>query len=149
MKASRRNFLGFLGGAATAGPAVAKQAIAAMPVGMGELNLSALPDARNMFSSEGSACQTVSTGKDWRFDEIARLKRWISGDIDESERQDRERRMMGDRHSMISQHVAGLVSVSPARKVDIYTKQLRRSQQEIDRINAQSYLGRLLKEIGQ
>lgn len=146
MNTNRRKFFGLLGGAAVAGPAVAKEAIEKLPTGMGDFNLNpSFGDASYaLIKGEGTV---VGDGVDLRLREIADLKRLIAGDLSESEKEDRRRRRMERRQVLVSQHVAGLVSVSSVRKLDIYNRRIEALSLDIERSSMNSYLARLLKEV--
>lgn len=146
MNLNRRKLFGLMGGAAVAGPGIAKQAVAQLPQGLG---MAMGPSPPWGSPSKGIECATLASNSDWRLDHIANLKRMISGDLTDEEKEDRRRQKMHARQSLISQEVAGLVSVSGVRKLDIYNERVHRLQEDIERSQHQSQLWRYLKEIGQ
>ncbi|MCQ1850394.1 hypothetical protein [Neorhizobium galegae] len=146
MNLNRRKLFGLMGGAAVAGPGIAKQAVAQLPQGLG-LGIGPAPLWGEDPTSKGVDCGSIS-GRDWRLDEIATLKRLISGDLTAEEKEDRRRRKLHARHALISQEVASLMSVSGVRKLDIYNERVHRLEDDIRRSQHQSQLWRYLKEIG-
>lgn len=145
MNLNRRKLFGLVGGAAVAGPGIAKQMVAQLPQGIGAVTA----PTTSWPSPVSDGCAKLASNVDWRLDHIANLKRMISGDLTEEEKEDRRRRKMHARQSLISQEVASLVSVSGVRKLDIYNERLHRLQGDIERSQHQSQLWRYLKEIGQ
>lgn len=139
----RRGFLGFLGGAAAAGPTMARNAIASMPSGLG-VSGSAAPWG---YASAGTAAQDPSSG-DWRIDEISRLKRIISGGKTEEEAEQERVNLMHQREIIISQSTASLVSVSGVSKLRIFNKNMLRLNREIEVARSRSYLKQLMREAG-
>lgn len=148
MNINRRKLFGLIGGAAVAGPGIAKQAVAQLPQGLGAA-IGPSPPWGDALKCVDNGCATITSSSDWRLDHIAELKRMISGDLTDEEKEDRRRRKMYDRQNLISQEVASLVSVSGVRKLDIYNERVHRLQNEIQRSQHQSSLWRYLKEIGQ
>lgn len=145
----RRGFLGFLGGAAAAGPAVAKEALARLPVGMGDVvggGFSTVADGYGGGTGYLSAAEPTG-GDDWRLKEIASLRRILSGDLTAEERGERDRQALEKRQHLISQNVASLVSVSSTRKLGIYNARAAAHHEDIARIRTQSYLQHLLMEV--
>ncbi|WP_085033915.1 hypothetical protein [Ensifer aridi] len=144
MNANRRKFFGLMGGAAVAGPAVAKQAIAQLPQGLGMAI-----DAHSRLGGPQEANGICGHDKDWRLSRIAQLRRFISGDLTDEEKEELRRRKMHSRQSIISQEVASLVSVSGVRKLDIYNERLHRLHLEIELSENRSSLARFLKDMGE
>lgn len=137
----RRGFLGFIGGAAVAGPSVAKNTIVQMPSGLGL--------ARGAIGGGyGNSVPSAPSG-DWRIDEIARLKRIITGDLSEEEKEAARADIIRSKEAIISQHAASLVSVAAVAKIAIFNREARRLHREIDVMNSGLYLKRLLREMGQ
>lgn len=146
MKLNRRKLFGLVGGAAVAGPSIAREAVIKLPAGMGDLYNAVAPTA----DLAQSACNaTFSDNGDWRLKPIADVRRLIAGDLTEDEKEDRRRRRLEDRRSLLSQHVAGLQSVSSVRKLDIYARRLGELNDEIQRSHHRGYLARLLRESAQ
>lgn len=138
----RRNFLGFLGGAAAAGPAVAKAAIAEMPKGLGMV--ASPPMGSNL--SRGIGLSDSSEG-DWRMREIVDLKRILSGDLTDEEKEQRRRERMYALEAIVDQNVAVLISVSGPQKLAMRRDRVRLLQEKIRLSETQGYLSRLLKEM--
>lgn len=140
----RRGFLGFLGGAVAAGPSVAKTAVAELPKGIA---------SSGYISNSLGACAPSSypyepSSGDWRVKEIANLRRLISGDLTEEEKEQERRSRLYRTRNTISQNVAGLHSVSGVHKLRMYDEQMGRLQKRIQRSESKGYLARLLKEMG-
>ncbi len=148
MNINRRKLFGLMGGAAVAGPSIAKQAVVQLPQGLG-MAMGPSPPWGDCVKSVDQGYATLASNSDWRLDHIAELKRMIAGDLTAEEKEDRRRQKMHARQSLISQEVANLVSVSGVRKLDIYNERIHRLQDEIQRSQHQSQLWRYLKEIGQ
>lgn len=141
----RRGFLGFLGGAAAAGPAMAKTAIAEMPKGM-------LGGIGNMpvgsYGGYGSPmAQAAGSESDWRLSEIANLKRIISGDLNDEEKEQRRREQMYTMEAIIDQNIAVLVSVSGPKKLAMRRDRVRKLHEQIRLSETRGYLSRLLREM--
>jgi len=139
----RRGFLGFLGGAAAAGPAMARNAVASMPSGLGVAG-----SGLSWGSDAEVAPSCASTDGDWRLSEIARLKRVISGEKNKDEAEQDRINAMHRREVIISQHTAGLVSVSGVSKLRIFHRDMQRLNDEIDVARSRNYLSRLIHEAG-
>ena len=146
MKTSRRKFFGLIGGAAVAGPAAAKTAVAQLPTGLFSAGAIAPLSHAPQYIGE-AACGTTS-GRSWHLDEIARLKRLLSGDLTEEEKEQRRRSRLYNRHQSISNHWAGMQSVAAWRKVELFQRDMERVNDEISRSESESYLARLLRENG-
>ena len=136
----RRGFLGFMGGAAVAGPAVAKQAVAQLPPGLG---ISGMP-----MPSYGYPADANSVGPDptWKLKQIADIRRFLSGDLTDEEKEDRKRQRLYRREQVINQNVACLHSVSGSRKLAIYSSRIEQHYDEIQRSERQSRLHWLLRQ---
>lgn len=141
----RRGFLGFMGGAAAAGPSVAKAAVAEMPKGLGAA-FSHNPGAPLGGLSQGIRDTASSIGGSWRIKEIASLRRVLLGDLTDEEKEQRKRSRLYAHQSVVQQNIAGLVSVSGVRKMEMYGDQMARLDDRIRRSEAQGYLSRLLRE---
>lgn len=135
----RRGFLGILGGAVAAGPAMAKNAVAQLPSGLG------IESA--VLGSAGVECAQSISGGDWRVAEISNLRRFISGDLTVEEQEQRQCAAMYARQSQISNRYAGLKSVADVRKVELFNRDMQRLNDEIQRSQARSRLLSLLKEV--
>lgn len=147
MNTNRRKFFGLMGGAAVAGPAVAKEVVSKLPSGMGDLSMGRpLRGLHEVMSAK--TAQGIGDG-DWRLRQIADLKRLIAGDLTEEEKEDQRRARIEARQALVSQHVACLGSVSSVRKLDIYNDRLAALNDEINQARRQGYLSRLLREAGQ
>ncbi len=146
MKTSRRKFFGLMGGAAVAGPTAAKKAVAKLPTGLfgiGELGLvGPAPEYGGLTESV-----KASVGS-WHFDEIARLRRFLSGDLTEEEKEERRQSHLYSRQQSISNHWAGMQSVAGWRKIELYNRDMELVNDDIARSRSQSYLSRLLRESG-
>jgi len=154
MKTSRRKFFGLVGSAAVAGPTVAKNAIAKLPGGLlnggpgvPPLGLSAGIGGPAPSYASDVACQAIGGGS-WHLEEIARLRRFISGDLTDDEKEERRRQRLYGRQQTISHHWAVMQSVAGWRKIELYHRDMERMNDEIARSHSQSYLARLLREHG-
>ncbi len=138
----RRGFLGFIGGAAVVGPSAVKNTVAQMPSGLG------LPMSGDIRGYGGSVPTAAGIGSgDWRLEEIARLKRFITGELTDAERESERVNLIRSRETLINQHAAALVSVSAVSKIAIFNRDMRRLHREIDVLNNSSYLKQLMAEI--
>ncbi len=152
MKTSRRKFFGLVGGAAVAAPTAAKNVIAKLPSGLLDGVPGVPPLGSGYVGSAPSyptdvACQAIGGGS-WHLEEIARLRRFISGELTDEEKEDRRRSRLYSRQQTISHHWAAMESVAGWRKIELYHRDIERVNDEIARSNSQSYLSRLLKENG-
>lgn len=138
----RRGFLGFMGGAAIAGPSVAKKVVAELPVGM--------PYVHSLGQGVGAYGQKDASSslsnRDWRLNEIAQIKRLLSGELTDDEKEERQRQRLWRREQVINQNVACLQSVSGSRKMSIYGERMARHQEDIDRSHRQQRLYWLLRQ---
>lgn len=134
----RRGFLGFIGGAAVAGPSAAKKVVTKLPSGLGLSNVASIG------MGYGSP---QSSGGDWRIEEVARLKRFLTGELTEDERQEERANLLRTRENLISQHAASLVSVAAVRKIDIFNREMRKLNREVDILYRSGYLTKLLREM--
>lgn len=148
MKTSRRKFFGLLGGAAVAGPAAAKNAVASLPTGL--LGSAALGPEGPVPAYGEYAGQTggLKSSGSWHLNEIARLKRFLSNDLTEEEKEERRRNRLFRRQQSLSNHWAAMQSVAGWRKLELYHRDMDRVNDEIERSQSHSYLTRLLKEHG-
>ena len=135
----RRGFLGIIGGAVAAGPSMAKNAVAQLPSGLGI-------ESAVLGSAGVSSASSLGSG-DWMLEEIANLRRFISGELTDEEQEDRRRAAMYARQSLISNRYAGLKSVADWRKVDLFNRDLQRLNEEINRSQARGRLASLLKQV--
>lgn len=136
----RRKFLGFLGGAAVAGPQIAQSAVAQLPSGLGAgIGMNPMPP------SYGGTAAAVGDGG-WKLKEIANIKRLLSGQMSDEEKEDRRRQRMYQRERIISQDVACLVSVSGVRKLHIYQDRMDQHHETIRLSEARSRLHWLLRD---
>ncbi len=143
MKTSRRKFFGLLGGAAVAGPAAAKNVVAHLPTGIVGQDLLGPMSPAPLYGGE-----VAMKSSSWDLDEIARLKRFLSGGLTEEEKEERRRNRLHRRQQFISNHWAGMQSVAGWRKLELYHRDMDRVNDEIERSQSQSYLTRLLRENG-
>ncbi len=146
MKTSRRKFFGLLGGAAVAGPAAAKNAVASLPMGL--FGVGSIGPSGPAPQYAGDIGGSLATKGSWHLDEIARLKRFLAGDLTDEEKEERRRQRLYSRQQTISHHWAGMQSVAGWRKIELYHRDVERVNDEIARSHSQSYLKRLLKENG-
>lgn len=131
----RRGFLGALGGAAVAGPSVAKNALAQLPTGLGQNVL-----GYGSIGNSVEAC-TKQSG-DWELSQIERLRRLISGQKTDEEREEDALTRRENRNNIIGQGIASLRSVSGTAKLDMYERKMR----EIREQRQQYYWGRELAD---
>lgn len=136
----RRAFFGLMGGAAVAGPQVAKAALAEMPAGLGHSFGGSSPSVS--YDSEASSIG----GSNWKLKEIADLKRVLTGELTAGEKEQRKRDRLYQQERVISQSVASLVSVSGVRKLDIFRERMEQHQEKIRISHAQGRLHWLLRE---
>jgi hypothetical protein len=127
----RRGFLGFLGGAAVAGPSAAKSIVASAPTTLGGhaalgvgLMAAPEPDAPGNLSGVGAAFR--------KMDRLAQIKRWISG---EEEPEEDIYDVARVRQLMVDQRVNALHSVSGAARMRI----ARREMSKIERDKQKKY----------
>lgn len=139
----RRGFLGFIGGAVAAGPATAKAVVAELPKGLGAIG--PMPPMGGYYGNTLS--QAVGDGGDWRLKEIASLKRFLSGELTDEEKEQEKRRRLNFVYNSINQNVAGLHSVSGVHKMRMFDEQMFRLNARIERSERKGYLSRLLKEV--
>ena len=138
----RRGFLGFMGGAAVAGPAVAKNVVAELPNG--------LLDGKIGFASGLAQGYPVATKcedqGEWRIKEIANLKRLMTGELTDDEKEERRRTRLYNRQTIISHGVACLVSVSGVHKLRMNEERMERHGDEMRKLEARSRLSWLLRQ---
>lgn len=130
----RRGFLGALGGAAVAGPSVAKNALAQLPTGLGQNVLG--------YGSSGALDKCSPVPGDWELSQIERLRRLISGQKTDEEREADAIERRENRNNIIGQEIASLRSVSGTAKLDMYERKMR----EIREQRQQYYWGRELSD---
>lgn len=138
----RRGFLGFMGGAAVAGPSIAKQAVAQMPSGLGS---AALPGPPMGYGSIGQGV-SIASDKSWAMKEIADIKRFLTGELTDEEKESRDRARLYRREQIINQNVACLASVSGSRKLAIYSRRIELHNEDLARSEQRSRLYWLLKQ---
>lgn len=111
----RRGFLGFLGGAAVAGPAAAKNVISTPALGSGNL-------ASGMaLGSYGSLAEAPSRGVFSAFDRISKLKKLISGE----ETDERDPYDIASRRRIYAEHeVNALHSMSMPAKLRMLSRKM-------------------------
>ena len=143
----RRGFLGFIGGAAVAGPQVAKNVIKTMPSGIGpQLGLVGGYAGNTVSAAKDGYSGSIS--KDWRLDEIERLRRFISGEETDAEREEKRQQRLHLLEPIVSQNVMGLRSVSPGTQVRMHRKRMEAVNREAEVIYSKLRLNEYLKELG-
>lgn len=122
----RRGFLGLIGGAAVAGPSVAKNAlVTAAPLsgsayaGMA-LSLDNLADPPETMGY----ATTLGSKSNWKIDRIGRIKRLLSGEEEDEEHDIRPRLRMSEHN------INALGSVSPVSKVRMFRSAVKSAQRE-------------------
>lgn len=133
----RRGFLGILGGAAVAGPDVAKGAVAKLPGAM-------IGDAQLI--DYGRAPPTtvgMSLGKASNFDYVAELKRQIAGELTDAEKEDAKRSALLAKRVIKEHDIALLVSVSGSHKLRMH---YRMEQKVMRQVTQHTLLSRLFRE---
>jgi hypothetical protein len=142
----RRAFFGIVGGAAVAGPKMAKEVIAKLPSGLGDVasNYPAGYGGTLVNAKSQSTLGPPSTS--WRMAEIANLRKILTGEISDEEKEDQRRQRMYAQQSIISQSVASLVSVSGVRKLEMYQDRMADHKRRIQRSEVQSRLHWLLRQ---
>lgn len=135
----RRGFLGFVGGAAVAGPSVAKNAVAKLPEGLGLGN--------HIVASYGIPGEVGEGpgGGDWKIKEIAKLRRLLTGDLTDDEKEERRRSRLYSRQLRISHEVSVLVSVSGVHKLAMHEHRMEKNSEDITRSSLRGRLSRLLR----
>lgn len=139
----RRGFLGVMGGAAVAAPALAKQAVSQLPSGLGSASIPAPPMGYSI--GQGVSLASSSDGS-WMLKEIADLKRFLTGDLTDEEKENRNRQRLYRREQIINQNVACLASVSGSRKLAIYSRRMEQHSEELERSERQQRLHWLLRQ---
>lgn len=136
----RRAFFGIMGGAAVAGPKVAKEAIAKLPVGLSDVAMTPVPVG-------GALCGPISReDRSWVLQEIADVRRFLAGGLTEEEKEQNRRNRLYSQQSVISQSVASLVSVSGVRKLEIYRDRMEEHTRRIQESDARQRLHWLLRQ---
>lgn len=139
----RRGFLGFMGGAAVAGPQVAKNVVQAMPKGV--YDIGGYGGGGKLASAAGHA---IATDRDWRLDEVDRLRRLLTGQKTEEEKEaDREHRLRNS-EPVISQNIMCLLSVAPAAKVRMHKNRMDEINHQAELLYTKRRLSEYLKELG-
>jgi hypothetical protein len=138
----RRAFFGLMGGAAVAGPAAAKQAIAKLPVGLGDAMVPVAP----VGMSYASTASPNGVDGGWKLKEIANLRKFLIGDLTDEEKESQKRNRMYAQQNVIGQSVASLVSVSGVRKLEIYRDRMETHNLKIQESDARQRLHWLLRE---
>lgn len=142
----RRGFLGIVGGAAVAGPSIAKEVVASLPTGLGSASIP-MP-SMGYFSQQGlsAAATTIGSEHSWRLREIAEIKRFLTGELTDEEKESRNRQRLYRREQVINQNVACLQSVSGSRKLAIYGRRMELHGEEMERVERQQRLHWLLRQ---
>lgn len=115
----RRGFLGALGGAAVAGPSVAKNALAQLPTGLGHTAPGIPP------SGYLNAVDKSSISGDWELNQIERLRRLLSGEKTDEEREAEAIERRENRNNIMGQEIACLRSVSGTAKLEMYSRRMQ------------------------
>ena len=129
---NRRGLFGFLGGAAVAGPKLAK--------GIAE---NVAEQAPAYFSSAGSCVNPIASEGDWRLGEIACLKKIISGNDPQAKRN----KVMARLYAAESQErvrLDGLRYISPVNKMRMLQNGAIERSEGINRAEANFSLANLL-----
>ena len=135
----RRAFFGIMGGAAVAGPKVAKEAIAKLPVGLSDVAMAPVPFV-------AKRAPEPMAGREWVLKEIADVQRFLAGGLTEEEKEQNRRNRLYSQQSVISQSVASLVSVSGVRKLEIYRDRMEEHTRRIQESDARQRLHWLLRQ---
>jgi len=142
---NRRKLLGFIAGGAVAGPAAAKSIVAELPKGLSG-GMMPFPGG-GVYAGYGNLVGPTDPGSgDWRLREIADIKRWLSGELTDEEKEREQRRRMHTLQNSITQNVAGLRSVSGLHKMRMFDGQMHALNDRIERSERKGYLSRLLRE---
>lgn len=142
----RRGFLGFIGGAAIAGPSVAANAVKTLPNGFGGI-AAQLGGGTYAYTGKDPTPTTSAGFFDWRTDEIVRLKRLISGEMTDEEREEKRHEALYALEPIVTQNVMALHSVSAHRKVSIFNRRMATVREDIERFYNRRRLLDLLKEV--
>lgn len=140
----RRGFLGIMGGAAVAGPAVAKNAVKALPVSLNGAGLGPVP----YWGGDTAKATTAGHQVDWRLGEIERLKRLIAGELTDEEREEKRTQRLYALEPIVTQNVMSLHSVSAGRKVVMYRERMTAIHDQIETNHNHRRLRDYLKEMG-
>lgn len=130
---NRRSLLGFLGGAVASGPTLAK-GIAADVSGSAWTAQSA---------AYGVSAESVSG--DYRVTKIARLKRFLSGELDDDEKRHHRVSALHSIEDIERFRLDGLRSIAPAHKLRMLQAGNQGRRDLIERIHAEGELERLLR----
>jgi hypothetical protein len=147
LKTGRRGFFGLVGGAAIAGPSIAKNAVAELPKGLGAGLSSPVPPSGVSIGGSIGLAQKVGGGSSWHVAEIGRLRKYLSGDRSDEEKEEARQQRLYSRQTMISNHAAGLRSVAAWKKLDLYHRDMEALHEEIRRSQTQTRIWRLMKEM--
>ena len=139
----RRGFLGALGGAAVAGPSMAQNALAQLPKGLGNTAMSLPPSGYG--GAYGQAVEGCADGNsgDWEVKHIKRIRRLISGQKNDEEREAEAIERRENRLNVIGQEIACLRSISGTAKLNMYERKVL----EIREMRQQYYWGRELADL--
>lgn len=138
----RRGFFGIVGGAAIAGPSIAKEVVSQLPSGLGNASIPMPPMG---YLGQGIVNSTADSGS-WKLAEIASIKRFLTGELTDEEKEGRNRQRLYRREQVINQNVACLQSVSGSRKLAIYGRRMELHGEEMDRSERQQRLHWLLRQ---
>lgn len=139
----RRGFLGFMGGAAVAGPQVAKNVVQAMPKGV--YDIAGYGSGGILATASG---KIASSDRDWRLDEVDRLRRIITGQKTEEEMEAERETRLRNIEPLVSQNIMGLVSLAPAAKVRMHRHRMDEINHQAELLYTKRRLSEYLKELG-
>ncbi len=141
MNLKRRGFLGFLGGAAAAGPKAVANVVEKMPDGLG------LPFPGHYFNTGGEPESVKADDSGWRAREIAEIRAFLAGKLTDEHKAEILRTRMEMHRTVVSQGIAQLRSVSAVHKVRIFNREMEAISVEMERASKRGYLSRLLKRV--
>lgn len=142
----RRGFLGMFGAGAVAGPVFAKNAIHGANVGMLGQGIGGAFDEVDPPTWEPiNSCKTVG-GEDWKAREVLNLRKIITGVLSAEEKDSIRLGRVYAQERELSQTVMSLVSVSPVRKMAMYSDRYSKHQERTYIEEAKRRLHRLLRD---
>lgn len=139
----RRGFLGMFGGAVVAGPSMAQNALAQLPKGLGSAAMSLPPSGYP--GAYGQAVKDCAEGESgvWELKHIKRIRRLLSGQKTDEEREAEAIERRENRINVIGQEIACLRSISGTAKLNMYERKIL----EIRDMRQQYYWGRELADL--
>lgn len=135
-----------MGGAAVAGPQVAKNVVQAMPRGVSDI--AGYGKGLGLVGGGTEAAGINGIDRDWRLDEVNRLRRILTGEKTEEEKERERERRLDNVEPIISQNVMSLQSVSSATKVRIHRRRMDEINQQAELLYTKRRLSEYLKELG-